>query len=1166
VPAVSKIRLWNRSGAIPAAADTVAGGAATVLKTYTLATWLARGTVYTDSSVSATLLASDTASGFNTQITWSDSTETPLNPLNGCMVTMHSTVQPPNGLTLAAAYSPNDTVKFTIANVQSINAAVSDSVLLWFGLGADSTPNFTSSQNVERWPLGHVDTAGLATFSFVLPDTIFNTYTTNLYAAVVIKGINNVLSNPSVTQTQVGRPVPNNPVILQAHALYATAIQVIDSGVVPSDSIDEIRIFYQKGNPIPLVNQFVGLDSLVYAPPRNTDTAYIHIQPNTRYYFGAQVHIKGGLWSSVTQLSSANDSTPSTCKTCVNNITNVAVYNGTSAYFDTVSNRLIFNWSVDTTGSGANLNMQQLVLGVSCVRYNAAQVAAGQANPGMQADSTIFQRINLTGVPGQYGILGIDTISLGTGLVFDTAYNLYLWLKRDTDQTWALPTTFSSGQIWTGNFFRQQVNYSFESVAGGDTTYWVNRKIRFYVPPSTQTSNYTAILQNYPLDSAHSAGFINVGQPFFFNSWQASAPFNIGMQYHFPDSLAAIASKYSIGDARIYRFDSLYGRWQVQRSTVDDSSRYASIDTSDLNAPFALMIDTMPPKVVVHGGGMLTTTNDGSIYDTLTVTDNVGNLTWQFECRAGNSTFTLGDSGNQRGSTNIGSFTTPIFITRKDLLGSSSGLQALFQVNDGRNTTVQDLSPAVVLNPCATISTGALQWRPALIAGVRDSFSSQHLFGFVDSAKPTYDIDKIRLFQYSGADWEEYGSKDSSAFEFKAGRLFWVKTLNPVTFQFGTGTTLPLSDTMTIPLHANGWTDFMLPFNFDMKIGDILATSLDSTTTVTTLDALQFYSWNQNGPSGNYTCQVLDTAGIDSVINPADTLHAGSAGFTVYNPANRAVVLRIPPISAAVSSFASGVSKQSAQTGWALEVVPKTTSGIALNPVYCGLIPSTAPKASFYPVPPSLEDVGVAVCDDQAGTMHGRKMAHALNNGGVSYLLNFTNNTKTGQTVGYHLKTIGNFSPLLKTALFDPVTGVVATPGTSDITVPLDGQTSSYRMLLVGSEAYISSQVQLFLSARLGFDKIYPNPVRGIVHLCYSVPLAQIGSVGFRIFDLTGRVIWSKSIVQQSMDIGARECLWDGTGTNGRRVAPGIYIAQLTGYGFKGNKLNSYERKLIVQP
>ncbi len=128
-----------------------------------------------------------------------------------------------------------------------------------------------------------------------------------------------------------------------------------------------------------------------------------------------------------------------------------------------------------------------LQLGVSCTLYCTADSA--QAAPGMQADSTRFKLIPLQ------GMMGVNIIPLNNKpVLFDTTFHVYLWLKQTTDATWAPPTVASSGTVKTLPFFRQNVNYSFEAVAGGDTTYWVNRMIRLYVPVSARF----AIYRDYP--------------------------------------------------------------------------------------------------------------------------------------------------------------------------------------------------------------------------------------------------------------------------------------------------------------------------------------------------------------------------------------------------------------------------------------------------------------------------------------------------------------------------------------------------------------------------------------------------------------------------------------------------------------------------------------------
>jgi hypothetical protein len=53
----------------------------------------------------------------------------------------------------------------------------------------------------------------------------------------------------------------------------------------------------------------------------------------------------------------------------------------------------------------------------------------------------------------------------------------------------------------------------------------------------------------------------------------------------------------------------------------------------------------------------------------------------------------------------------------------------------------------------------------------------------------------------------------------------WVKTRERVRFDFGRGVTMSLDNPVTIPLNAHGWTDVALPFQFDMRLGDIVTTT-----------------------------------------------------------------------------------------------------------------------------------------------------------------------------------------------------------------------------------------------------------------------------------------------------------------------------------------------------
>ena len=79
--------------------------------------------------------------------------------------------------------------------------------------------------------------------------------------------------------------------------------------------------------------------------------------------------------------------------------------------------------------------------------------------------------------------------------------------------------------------------------------------------------------------------------------------------------------------------------------------------------------------------------------------------------------------------------------------------------------------------------------------------------------------------------------------------------------------------------------------------------------------------------------------------------------------------------------------------------------------------------------------------------------------------------------------------------------------------------------------------------------------------------MANIGSrVEFRIMDISGRTIWSKSIKEQEFWGGSRECLWDATTSNHLCASSGLYIVQMSAFDSKGRKLSAFERKLTILP
>jgi hypothetical protein len=70
-----------------------------------------------------------------------------------------------------------------------------------------------------------------------------------------------------------------------------------------------------------------------------------------------------------------------------------------------------------------------------------------------------------------------------------------------------------------------------------------------------------------------------------------------------------------------------------------------------------------------------------------------------------------------------------------------------------------------------------------------------------------------------------------------------------------------------------------------------------------------------------------------------------------------------------------------------------------------------------------------------------------------------------------------------------------------------------------------------------------PNPCLGATTLRFE--LARPGSVRLEVFDVGGRRV--RVIEDAPLPAGAHARSWDGRDGAGRRVAPGLYLARVTG-------------------
>ncbi len=70
-----------------------------------------------------------------------------------------------------------------------------------------------------------------------------------------------------------------------------------------------------------------------------------------------------------------------------------------------------------------------------------------------------------------------------------------------------------------------------------------------------------------------------------------------------------------------------------------------------------------------------------------------------------------------------------------------------------------------------------------------------------------------------------------------------------------------------------------------------------------------------------------------------------------------------------------------------------------------------------------------------------------------------------------------------------------------------------------------------------------PDPFHSSLQIDYTV--ARPGAISLVVLDVAGRVV--RSLLQEDAVSGTHHAVWDGTGQNGRRVAPGVYYLRLSG-------------------
>jgi hypothetical protein len=88
------------------------------------------------------------------------------------------------------------------------------------------------------------------------------------------------------------------------------------------------------------------------------------------------------------------------------------------------------------------------------------------------------------------------------------------------------------------------------------------------------------------------------------------------------------------------------------------------------------------------------------------------------------------------------------------------------------------------------------------------------------------------------------------------------------------------------------------------------------------------------------------------------------------------------------------------------------------------------------------------------------------------------------------------------------------------------------------------------LPKEFALDQNYPNPFNPSTTIRFSIP--QESKVKLVVYDMTGAVV--KTVLNDALSAGNKEVTWDGTNSNGAKVATGMYIYRLEAGSFTATK------------
>ncbi|MBD3322484.1 MAG: hypothetical protein GF350_15385, partial [Chitinivibrionales bacterium] len=590
------------------------------------------------------------------------------------------------------------------------------------------------------------------------------------------------------------------------------------------DNVDSIRILL-AGPPDsittgrPTAGELSRYD--IYSPQSISEESMIvsGLEKETKYYIAMQVQ-KNLLWSEITAINLKIAETGKIDPTDI--VLNTAVID--SAQFNTNTNGIDVYWSVE-------MNPEvDLDLGVT---WSLDAAAAITDNPDDNPDKKTRSFDKSTGRES-----GVFTLVPGPDLIFDTTYHIGLWL-RSSQGPWTEPADSGIAQVPIPSFTWQAISY-FTS----DTMTVFNGKVVFIKGDYNITAPMQDTIDFFAPDSTPDS-IIPVSAGFSLRR-DAFQPFTIGIYY---DSVPA---GYSAADIGLYRDSGgvLIAQHGFSVDSANNLVYYTTdnfVDNENNPLPFIVMVDGSGP-LVTFGNDTSSAVNPATdLQDMISIDDNVSNVKWTVYFAKDNSPF---HPDNATGGYATGIPTDTIISTIvSDFITEETGVRALLVVSDGVHTDTINISRRANRTNSDVITTETMEWVPlSVTAELTDPSVPSALRNLAAEDQDwAYTPGQFRIFRWvrhasnenKKEKWVEYGNEKADLFAFTPGKLIWIKTREATPIGFGEGKSVSLKDTFEMELPAGEWTDFALPFKFNIAVGDIIG------ATGEIADSLEFYTWEK---------------------------------------------------------------------------------------------------------------------------------------------------------------------------------------------------------------------------------------------------------------------------------------------------------------------------------